>query len=93
MPKYDVADTATTATGSVGGNGGNDGHSTSSGHAKDNTRVSVQLNGLELHTYNRTSVYREAIQQLKNHLNNFLGAFLGRVWTIIARRSYAVQPV
>ena len=26
---------------------------------KDNTRVSVQLNGLELHTYNRTSVYRE----------------------------------
>ena len=85
VPKYDVADTATTATGTGGGNGGNDGHSTSSGHAKDNTRVSVQLNGLELHTYNRTSVYREAIQQLEISIINFLGAFL---WILFERSSY-----
>ena len=52
VPKYDADATAA-------GAGDRDGHSTSSGHAKDNTRVSVQLNGLELHTYNRTSVYRE----------------------------------
>ena len=59
VPKYDAADAAAGAGGGGGGGVGNDGHSTLSGHAKDNTRISVQLNGLELHTYNRTSVYRE----------------------------------
>ena len=43
VPKYDAdAATATHGNGGGGGGGSGDGHSTSSGHAKDNTRVSVQ---------------------------------------------------